>query len=787
MQPRAISTLRRLFAGALHASLFGLLLVATVSAQCPLIYPGPVLDAGGEPTAIVLHDFNSDGRTDIAVVSNDDEGVSVLLGLGGGAFAPRALFPAGHGPRSMAAADFDGDGTTDIVTGDFFGSTLSFLRGLPDGSFEAPAASPAPYPYDIAAADFNGDGRPDIAATNPEADQVVVLIGRGDGVFDQVGAFPTGESPQAVAIADFNSDGVADLAVGNYYGSGVTVLLGVGDGTFGEPAELDTFIFWVTDVAIADLTGDGIPDIVAATLTKYDGIWLFPGTGTGAFSEPVTLDAGSGGSSSIIVADLNGDALPDLAMTDDTPAEAVSVLTAKPGGEYSEPVSFPVGYDPSSVAAGDFDGDGSVDLAVCDGGSGTVSQLFGRGDGSYVTAPVADVDGTVDDAVLADFNEDGMADLALIPALRVVLGRGDGTFSDPVRYDTPAEIAAVIAADMNGDGHLDLALANHGREPYTAGNVSILLGIGDGTFAESHEYAGGGGPTGLAAADLDSNGDLDLALAVPTDDAVAITLGDGAGKVGRRTKLPVGDEPLAVAAGDFNGDGLTDLVSANGGPASTTVSVLLGRGGAAFDASREWTAARRPFRVVVSDLDSDGHADIIASCAGNVPADTGGVAVLLGRGDGTFSQPIVHALDHPTADIAPGDFNADGRPDIAALSGSTIRLFFGRGDGTLEPPLAFNARPFPRAIALGDLNADGRLDVIAAGSYLGMSVLLQRDHCSAVCPPDCDHNGVLDTADYFCFQTAWRARDPYADYDKSGRFDVNDFLQFQNAFVHGCR
>src|SRR5207244_4194421 len=219
---------------------------------------------------------------------------------------------------------------------------------------------------------------------------------------------------------------------------------------------------------------------------------------------------------------------------------------------------------PRSVAVGGFNGDGTLDLAVADWGSNTVS---------------------------------------------VLLGNGDGTFQAPLTFTTGARPSSVAAGDFNGDGALDLAVANEDNF-----SVSVLLGNGDGTFQVPSTFTTGARPQSVAVGDFDRDGTLDLAVAAEAGfpvlpGNVSVLLGNGDGTFQAPLTFRTGERAVSVAAGDFNGDGVPDLAVANNGEPTFghrgNVSVLVGNGDGTFRAPSTVVTANTPTAVVVGDFNGD--------------------------------------------------------------------------------------------------------------------------------------------------------------------------------------
>jgi FG-GAP-like repeat len=352
-------------------------------------------------------------------------------------------------------------------------------------------------------------------------------------------AFAVGSSPQSAVTGDFNDDGKLDLAVANPASNNISVLLGNGDGTFQAPVNYAAGVNPWTGMAVGDFRGNGKLDLVAANFGSNN----------------------------------------------------VSVLLGNSDGTFQSAVNYDGGVNPTWVAVGDFNRDGKLDLAVSDQnctsgaqpcGPGTVSVLLGNGDGTfkahvdYHTPPGGE---GLNSVALGDFNNDGYLDLAVAAGdgaggnqISVLLGNSDGTFRTGVNYTANANPDAIATADFNKDGNLDLIVVNN------VGLVSILLGNGDGTFQTHVDYPGFfpmGGSIGIG--DFNEDGNLDFAVTNGgTNDTVGIFLGNGDGTFQPQVQFGTSAYPNGVVVGDFNGDGRLDLAVPNYN--DSTVSVLLQSG-----------------------------------------------------------------------------------------------------------------------------------------------------------------------------------------------------------------
>jgi hypothetical protein len=348
-----------------------------------------------------------------------------------------------------------------------------------------------------------------------------------------------------------------------------------------------------------------------------------------------------------------------------------SVTTSTPAVTFSNASGSPIaaGAYPVSIAVGDFNGDGKLDLAVANQAGKNLTILLGNGDGTFT--PAASSPSTGDgpfSIAVGDFNGDGKLDLAVANlsdnTVTILLGNGDGTFTPAAASpSTGTAPMAVAVGDFNGDGKLDLAVANSGSN-----NVTILLGNGDGTFTPAAASPGtGNGPSGLAVGDFNGDGKLDLAVTNQNSNNVTILLGNGDGTFTPAASSPsTGYGPLSIAVGDFNGDGKLDLAVAN--VTNNDVTVLLGNGDGTFTPTASSPAtASLPTSIAVGDFNGEGKLDLAVANFGS-----NNVTILMGNGDGTFtpgaSSPTTGSSPYS---IATGDFNRDGRLDLATSNYSS--------------------------------------------------------------------------------------------------------------------
>jgi hypothetical protein len=626
--------------------------------------------------------------------------------------------PTGLGKILCTAVYRDAQGA------DFKGSALSALP-VPGGVTSVDTITLAPvtlvrvlYPgpklamagavnlTDLAVADLNDDGVPDLVSVDHYGAVVIVRLGNADGTYQDPVSFDAIGDSERLVVGDFNGDGVLDVATGGEFSTTLSILLGRGDGTF-QPAQSLVLPDFPGHLVAADFNGDGTLDLAVATVGGKIQIALGHGDGTFSLGASLTADSRL---QDLAVADLDRDGRADLAWVDWY--GGLGVYLGNGDGTFQAP-RFPAGdanNHPSAVVAADLNGDGLPDLVVAD--TGGVAVFLGQGGGTFaVPIYLSTAAGAATAVTVGDVDGDGVPDVvATVPdndQVSLFLGIGDGTFRPERVLYAGGGPTAVKVADLNRDGIPDLITANGG-----SGDLSPLYGQGNATFPQQLRFAAGAGGQAVTLADFNRDGALDVAVASSSTDQVAVLLGHGDGSFAAERRFAVGRLPSAIAAGDFNGDGIPDLITANF--QSHDVSVLLGVGDGTFGASRATPVGSLPGAVATADFNGDGKLDAVTA---NLFDDT--VSVLLGAGDGTFASVTTYGVGSGPFAVAVGDFNGDGKLDVVTADNSNpdgdVTVLLGNGDGTFQPAQSTPV-PNPYALAVADLKGDGKLDLVVTGS-----------------------------------------------------------------------
>ena len=335
------------------------------------------------------------------------------------------------------------------------------------------------------------------------------------------------EEPLLMASGDFNHDGKPDIAVVCFESlcGGVRTALGNGNGTFGP-----TTLYQVGDetswIASGDLDGDGNTDLVTANTLSSDLSILF-GNGDGTFQAAASVPTPVG-PNVVEVGDFNGDGIPDLVIEDDCSGACISVLLGNGDGTFQAPVNTTLQDDLRGMVVGDFNGDGLSDVAWVSGTASGVNVFLSMGDGTFQELTSSLPGGGIG-ITAGDFNRDGNLDVAVSTgsSAAVLLGIGGGAFGSPEYYAAVNPGDSIQSADLTGDKNLDLIVTISPKVDSNASSVQEFLGKGDGTFVPGATFPAGNESGSITVADLNGDGQLDVAVAAERSNSVISLLNTG--------------------------------------------------------------------------------------------------------------------------------------------------------------------------------------------------------------------------------------------------------------------
>jgi hypothetical protein len=588
----------------------------------------------------------------------------------------------------------------------------------------APTFNAGKNPGLIAAGDLNGDGASDLVVPNVLGDTFSVLFGDGAGGFgppitSAVGIKDTtvGAYPRAAAIGDLNGDSKPDVVIAGGYANGwVSVLLGDGAGNFAPALNQATGQGSASGVVLGDFNGDGKRDVAIAKTDSYK-VMLLLGNGSGGFTSMPTVTATSE-PTGLAAGDFNNDGLTDIVAINTYFTWGLTIVMGRSDGNFVINQSITTHSQPQTVAVADFNRDGKLDLAMGFGWADYGVEIrLGDGSGSFSTLNASIATEYIPTSIAADdINHDNNPDFIVAVSqtngVGVFLGLGNGSFTVPTKFfdSLPDGSNSLVVGDFNADGHKDVVAAS-----YNAGAVAVMSGDGAGRFAAPNVVVGPNlrGPL-VVVADFNSDGRPDVAIPQAYANYVLIYLTDGLGNLQSPSSWFIGRRAVSMAAADFNNDGKIDLVFGSD-LSNAEVSVLLGNGLGGFTGPTNFfvNSGNPPLLVIVAGkFDSDNNIDLAVL----IQTFSGGSKIAILRGDGTggFSAPSYVTSNTPAYWMAGGDFNSDGKPDLAVVFYGNLSVLFGDGAGGFTAPswsVAVNT--YASNLIAADVNKDGRPDLIA--------------------------------------------------------------------------
>ncbi len=735
------------------------------------------LPTGSSPRGIVVRDLDGDGQPDIAVANWGDSTVMVFHNLGTtngittNSFAAPVIFSVGAQPQDLKAADLDGDGKPDLATANNnYGSTNSVSLLLNTGSPGTISFAPEvglagmPTSFCLAIGDLDGDGKPDLVVSSFDYGQAVSvyrnLSSPGSLTTNSFASHVDFGLPgwgNGVAIGDLDGDGKPDLAVVTQLGDGLSIFKNVSTPGSFTTSSLATRMDYPAGynpngVTIGDLDGDGRPDITlavsyGATVSVYQNLTV-PASNPPATNPPVITGIVPPVGTNGATISISGNYFNPAAASNIVRFGAVqaNVLAASPT---NLTVAVPVGatFGPVTVTVGGLTAySGQMFEPTFNGSSSNITSS------SFATSFNIGTQGGPGSTIIADLDGDGKPDIAFVTDANIVCilqnistngtPLSAASFAPPVVLQFPTNGTSgsayrLRAVDLDGDGRLDLiACEVSGNRVSVFHNISTPGPLTTNSFEPPFALISGGDCRGVAAADLDGDGFVDIVALNYGDKTISLfknigsTGGLNANSFAPPVVIPAPGGPYEVAIADLDGDGKPDLavVNSDNGTVSiyqnqTTSGVLDTN---SFPARIDLPGGTNPETIAAVDLDGDGKLDLVA---GSVQSDNVNVYYNQSSGGLLTSNSFAPEVDFGTPGwmhtVSVADFNGDGKPDIAVVGElpSYMAIFQNTAtpgsftSSSFAPIVTFGTGWNAWGIAAGDLDGDGRPDIVFCNYY----------------------------------------------------------------------
>jgi len=697
--------------------------------------------------SVYATDVDGDGDMDVLSASFFDDKIAWYENNGSQVFTERVISTTADGAWSVYATDVDGDGDMDVLSASRLDDKIAWYENNGSQVFtERVISTTADAAESVYATDVDGDGDMDVLSASELDDKIAWYENNGGQVFTERVISTTADAPQSVYATDVDGDGDMDVLSASESDDKIAWYENNGGQVFTERV-ISTTADGARSVYAVDVDGDGDMDVLSASFFDDKIAWYeqIPPPTITSFS-PTSGPVGT----SVTITGTNFDATPannivffgatqatvnaatttNLNVTVPVGAtyQPITVLTnsliaysASPfvvtfisdgagidANSFDAKVDFTTGTNPRSVAIGDLDGDGKVDLAVANEGGNTVSVFMNTSTGA----------GTISYAPKVDF----------------------GTLQAPF---------SVSIGDLDGDGKSDLAITNNSSSTLSVFR-NTSTGAGFISYAAQVDLTTGSTPRTVSIGDLDGDGKADLAV-VNESGTVSVfrntTLGAGSISYASKVDFPTGSTPSSASIGDFDGDGKADLVVANF--SSNFVSVLrntsTGAGSISYAPKVDFTIEAGSWSVSVGDLDGDGKVDLaVANETSNMVSVFRNTSTM--AGSISFAPKVDYATGLNPQSLSIGDLDGDGRADLAVGNQGSPTVSVFRNTGTSPGTISYAPKvdytiASTSSVSIGDLDGDGKADLAVANGSNTVSVLR-----NAICtPPVIDQAKIITT------------------------------------------
>jgi hypothetical protein len=685
-------------------------------------------------------------------------------------FIDGGTFESVTAPVEMLRTDVDDDGDLDLLIAGNSNQLYTKLNNG-DGTFATLANySITANVSDIHLVDINGDGKLDVMSAHLSNGGTDTWTNDGDGTFTSAfGGFGT---LSAIVTTDLDNDGHIDVIGANPSDNGLSFNRNQGNNSYQPPGFGGSLSFAAgttpSDIAMADLNGDGRPDFVTAN-SGSNNVSYFMNNGDGTVADSVNYAVGNG-PSSVVITDLDGDGNADLIVSNET-SDNVSVLINNGDGTFGTRTAFGAGDEPVSVVMLDYDGDGDNDLLVANKTGNTISVIELTGGPSVVevlpmanrlavpvdtnltvtfdrtmnattlnansVSVVGTLSGrfggtyTLNDSVLTidpssdfehgekvtvtvttnvqDSNNDAMETM-YSSAFIVEADTGQVLFQK-VEYNLSTNLRGLTTADLDGDGDNDIIVSKSSNS-----QISVHLNDGAGSFSSGTDYSVGSSPSAISVADLDNDGDIDVTVTYSSGNNVSVLLNNGNGTFGSAVNYTAAFSIEDVTHEDVNGDGYLDILLAR-----YQLGVLLNDGDGTFGSLLSYSGSGNSTlgqRIGMADMDNDGDLDAVMAATSLYTSQR--LQIVYNTGNGVFEGNETFELEGKAVrDLVTSDFDNDGWADIAIVDSenNVVQVFTNNGDGTIDTTATVSVNDDPIALTAADYDGDGDLDIAVYNEY----------------------------------------------------------------------
>ncbi|MBF9239809.1 VCBS repeat-containing protein [Hymenobacter sp. BT683] len=673
--------------------------------------------ATGAASGFVLGDVDGDGDRDLLVATGTTTGVvTVWTNNGSGTFASGSPVSVNSTPRTLVLSDLDNDGDLDLLSGSAaLNGPVSVRLNSGSGTFSGTqAVASTGYSYGLAAGDVDGDGDADLVFSNRSSNTVQVRLNNGSGSFSGTQAVAVSSEPFGVALGDVDADGDLDLfSVASGYGV-VDIRRNNGTGTF-SGTERQSVGSNPTQMTLADMDNDQDLDMV---VTNHFVNFIAVAYNREPYPQPVIAAASPLVATAGTSVTLTGTNL-DFVMSVTVNGASVNRATITNNSPTSLTFLVPAG----ASATGDI-------RLVTAGGTATVPNFTVKLLATTMPAANAKAAPVANSAVTATFTEDVaggyLTGIAVYSAQ--VGGRKPGLLTATANVVRYTSTLAVPRLAFRPGELVQVTIPSTVRSRYSLAAqprvwqfTTAVRGTGRGTFTAGTDPAVGSSPRSVVAGDVDGDGDLDLVVANVGGNTASVSLnggnasGSNPGAFGGTQLVTVGNGPTHAVLADVDGDGDLDVLTANF--SDNTVSVSFNNGTGTFSSTQTLASASGVRHLAVGDVDADGDLDLVTA---NQTDNT--VGVRFNNGRGTFGAEQRLAVGTDPVQVALGDVDNDGDLDLLAVNAgsSTVSVRLNGGDASGSNTGAFGGTGqmavtgTPQSLAVGDFDGDGDLDVATA-------------------------------------------------------------------------